>query len=87
MANIKSQIKRNRQTLKRQERNKGVRSKMRTQVKSVVAAANEGDADVEVKLRAAVKQIDKAANKGIIHKNTAARKKSRLMKQLNQMQG
>lgn len=87
MANIKSQVKRNRQTLKRQERNKAVRSKMRTQTKSVVAAATEGSDDVEAKLRLAVKQIDKAANKGIIHKNTAARRKSRLMKQLNQMQG
>lgn len=85
MANIKSQIKRNRQTLKRQERNKGVRSEMRTRTKSVLAEATDGGDEIEAKLRLAIKHIDKAANKGIIHKNTAARRKSRLTKQINKM--
>ncbi len=77
MANIKSQIKRNRQNEKRRLRNRSVRSEMLTREKSAVAAAG-GDNEVEA-LRLAIKRIDKAAAKGVLHKNAAARKKSRLI--------
>ena len=80
MANIKSQIKRNRQNEKRAERNKSVRSELKTRTKSAVAAIEAGDDDAAAKTRAAVKRIDSAAAKGVIHKNAAARRKSRLMK-------
>lgn len=78
MANIKSQIKRNRQSEKARLRNKAVRSEMRTRTKAALAAAEAGADDIDERLRMAVKQIDKAASKGIIHKNAAARQKSRL---------
>ncbi len=81
MANIKSQIKRNRQNEVRRVRNKGVRSEVHTRTKSAVAAAESGG-DYEVELRAAIKRIDKATTKGVMHKNTAARRKSRLIKRL-----
>ena len=80
MANIKSQIKRNRQTLKRQARNKSVRSELRTRTKRAVTAIESGAEDSEEALRLAIKRIDKAAAKGVIHKNKAANRKSRLMK-------
>ena len=79
MANIKSQIKRNRQNEKRRVRNRRVRSEINTRTKAV-ASAESGDADEE--FRVAVKRIDKAVQKGVIHKNAAARKKSRLAKRL-----
>ncbi|MDQ6910215.1 MAG: 30S ribosomal protein S20 [Actinomycetota bacterium] len=82
MANIKSQIKRNRQNEVRRVRNKGVRSEIKTRVKQVVRAADEGAPDTAESLRLAVKRIDKAAAKGVIHKNQAANRKSRLMKRL-----
>ena len=80
MANIKSQIKRNRQTLKRQARNKGVRSELRTRTKRAISAIDTGAEDVEETLRLAIKRIDKAAAKGVIHKNQAANRKARLMR-------
>lgn len=79
MANIKSQIKRNKQNEKRQERNKAVRSELKTRVRVAVAAAEAGADDTDDKVRAAVKRIDTAAAKGVIHKNQAARRKSRLI--------
>ena len=79
MANIKSQIKRNRQTIKRQARNKAVRSELRTRTKRAISAIDEGAEDGEEALRLAIKRIDKAAAKGVIHKNQAANRKSRLM--------
>ena len=78
MANIKSQKKRILTNAKAYERNKAVRAEVRTRVKSAVA---EGDADGAA-TREAISRIDRAAAKGVIHKNTAARKKSRLVKQL-----
>lgn len=78
MANIKSQKKRILTNAKAQERNKMVRAEIRTRVKNAIA---EGDPNSEA-TRAAIKRIDSAASKGVIHKNTAARKKSRLIKQL-----
>ena len=78
MANIKSQIKRNRQNEKRRSRNRAIRSEMRTRSKAALAAAEANSDNDGVQLRAAIKRIDKAAAKGVIHKNTAARHKSRL---------
>ena len=82
MANIKSQIKRNRQNEKRRVANKGVRSELRTRVKGAVAAADSGAENADDAARIAMKRIDKAAVKGVIHKNAAARRKSRLAKRL-----
>ncbi len=84
MANIKSQIKRNRQTIVRTERNKAVRSELKTRTKNATAAATEGAENAAELVRAAQKRIDMAATKGVIHKNAAARRKSRLAKKLNQ---
>ena len=80
MANIKSQIKRNLQNEKRRLRNKAVRSELKTRVKSALGAAGSEN-QVEA-ARLAIKRIDKAAAKGVIHKNAAARKKSRLAKRI-----
>ena len=80
MANIKSQIKRNRQTVKRTARNKAVRSELRTRTKTAHAAFEQGGEQADEALRLAIKRIDKAAAKGVIHKNQAANRKSRLMK-------
>ncbi len=82
MANIKSQIKRNRQNEKRRVRNKTVRSELRTRTKSAVSAAETGAENAAEAERLAMKRIDKAATKGVIHKNAAARRKSRLAKRL-----
>ncbi len=80
MANIKSQIKRNKQNLKAAERNKAVRSELKTRTKNAVKAIEAGADDAAELTKAAVKRIDTAATKGVIHKNAAARRKSRLMK-------
>jgi small subunit ribosomal protein S20 len=80
MANIKSQIKRNKQNEVRHQRNKAVRSEVRTRTKTALAAARTGSAEAPERLRMAVKRIDKAAAKGVIHPNQAARRKSRLMR-------
>lgn len=80
MANIRSQIKRNRQTAKRHARNKAVRSELRTRTKRAVTAIEGGTEDSAERLRLAIKRIDKAAAKGVIHKNQAANRKARLMK-------
>ena len=85
MANIKSQKKRILTNAKAAARNKAVRSELKTRVKSAVKEAQttgETDANAE-SVRLAVKRIDKAAAKGIIHKNSAARRKSRLMTKVN----
>jgi small subunit ribosomal protein S20 len=79
VANIKSQIKRNKQNLVRHERNKAVRSELKSRAKSAVAAAETGADDADERLRLAMKRIDTAAAKGVIHKNQAARRKSRLV--------
>ena len=82
MANIKSQIKRNRQNEKRRLRNKSVRAEMRTRAKNAVVAAENADEDGAEYLRLAVKRIDKAAAQGVIHKNAAANHKSRLVRRI-----
>ncbi|MGH8912027.1 MAG: 30S ribosomal protein S20 [Acidimicrobiia bacterium] len=77
MANIKSQIKRNRQNVVRRARNKGVVSDMKTSIKKVTTAAEAGEPTDEL-YRSAQKKIDKAVAKGILKPQTAARRKSRL---------
>jgi len=82
VANIKSQIKRNKQNEVRRLRNKAVRSELKTRVKNAVKDAETGaDTSVDT-LRLAVKRIDKAAAKGIIHKNQASNRKARLMRRI-----
>ena len=85
MANIKSQIKRNRQNEKARQRNKMVRSELQTRTKKVLTAAENGEETAEA-LKAAIRRIDTAATKGVLHKNTAARKKSRLVKQVRRLE-
>lgn len=86
MANIKSAIKRNRQNEKRRLHNRVYRGSARTQVKYAREAMAEGDQEKSaVEVKEAIRKLDLAASKGIIHKNNAARRKSRLMKQLNSM--
>ena len=81
MANIKSQIKRNRQNEKRSERNKTVRTALKTSTKKVRTAIGSGDAEEATsQQREASRALDKAVAKGIVHKRTAARRKSRLAK-------
>ena len=86
MANIKSQIKRNRQNEKRRLRNRAVRAELRTRTRSAVEAAEAGESDADDKLQDAIKRIDKAAAKGVLHKNTASRTKSRLTKRVRTLQ-
>jgi len=80
VANIKSQIKRNRQNEKRHQRNKGVRSELKTRVKSAEQAMDTGGDDVAGQVKVAQKRLGKAGSKGVIHKNQAARRTSRLMR-------
>lgn len=81
MANIKSQIKRNRQNELARERNKSVRSALRTSVRRFTAAAEAGETDQAKALAAeATRKLDKAASKGVIHKNQAANRKSAIAK-------
>mgnify|MGYP002680970854 FL=1 len=83
MANIKSAIKRNKQNEKRRLRNRVYRGSARTFVaRARVALARQDLETMESATMAAVSALDKAAQKGVIHKNNAARRKSRLMKRL-----
>ena len=83
MANIKSQIKRNRTNEKARLRNKAAKSEIKTRVKKAVAAASVGADTSAEDLRVAVKRLDKAAARGIIHKNQASNRKSRLVRRVN----
>ncbi len=88
MANIQSQIKRNRQNEKRHLRNRSVRSELKTRARAAVQAAQAGDAaKAEEMLRLAQKRIDMAVSKGVLHKRTAARRKARLTKQVRTLLG
>jgi small subunit ribosomal protein S20 len=80
MANIKSQKKRNRQNEVRRLRNKGVRSELKTRVKRAVEGVEQGEEDATERLRLAQKRLAKAGEKGVIHRNQASRRISRLMK-------
>jgi small subunit ribosomal protein S20 len=83
VANIKSQIKRNKTNEIARLRNKAAKSEVKTRVKSAVSAAETGSETVADDLRLAVKRLDKAAARGIIHKNQASNRKSRLVKRIN----
>ena len=77
MANIKSQIKRNKQNEKAHERNKAVKTGLKSAVRKFREAAEAGDKDAAVKAgQYAARKLDKAASKGVIHKNQAANRKS-----------
>jgi len=81
MANIKSQIKRNKQNEKAAERNKAVRTALKTSTKKIRTAVEAGDAEEAMaRQRENARALDKAVAKGIVHKRTAARRKSRLAK-------
>ncbi|MGH2774477.1 MAG: 30S ribosomal protein S20 [Actinomycetota bacterium] len=84
MANIKSQIKRNRQNEAARQRNRAVRSALKTKTKQFEQAVESGDSDSAVEALAAVtKAYDQAAAKGVVHRSKAANKKSRLAKRLS----
>jgi small subunit ribosomal protein S20 len=86
LANIKSAIKRNRQNEKRRVQNRIYRGGARTEVKEAREAIDSGNKEqATVEVNAAIRKLDMVASKGIIHKNNAARRKSRLMRQLNSM--
>jgi small subunit ribosomal protein S20 len=81
VANIKSQIKRNRTNERRRLRNKDVKSELKTAVRRFREAADSGDAaTTQTALRTASRLLDKAASKGVIHKNQAANRKSAMAK-------
>ena len=83
MANIASQIKRNRQSERARVRNKAVRSSVKTAMKKFRAAAEAGDASAADLYKAAARQLDKAASKGVVHANFAANKKAKMAKKLS----
>ncbi len=84
MANIKSQIKRNKQNEKAHQRNKAARTSLKTASKKVAVAVAEGDAEAaQARAREAGRAFDRAASKGVVHKRTAARHKSRLARAAN----
>ncbi len=82
MANIKSQIKRNRQNESRRLRNRNMRGAARTAVSQARAALEANEPETKAAILKAISVLDKAAEKGVIHKNNAARRKGRLMKKL-----
>ena len=87
MANIKSQLKRIKTNEKARLRNKAVKSSLKTSVRKFREAADAGDRDTAVQaMTTASRELDKAASKGVIHKNQAARRKSRLLKQVARIQ-
>lgn len=86
MANIKSQMKRNRQNGVRSDRNQAIRSELKTRMKAALTAAESGDAvEAGKALQLAQKRIDTAVSKGVLHKNTAARRKARLSRRVNEL--
>lgn len=87
MANIKSQIKRNRQNEQRRQRNKAVKSSLRTSIRRFRRAADAGDPqEATTLMRAACRELDKAASKGAIHKNQAANRKSAIARRAAALQ-
>ena len=85
MANIKSQIKRNRTNEAARLRNKAARSEVKTRIKTAVTSATAGAESATEDLRLAVKRLDKAAARGIIHKNQASNRKARLIRRINSL--
>jgi small subunit ribosomal protein S20 len=87
VANIKSQIKRNKQNEVRRQRNKAVKSALKTRVRQFREAAETGDVAAATEaMRTACRDLDKAASKGVIHKNQAANRKSAITKQVAELQ-
>ncbi|MCJ7695787.1 MAG: 30S ribosomal protein S20 [Anaerolineaceae bacterium] len=87
MANLKSQIKRNKQNQKQRVRNRVTRGKARTFIKKAQTTIKAGTLEeAKAETRKAIIALDRAVAKGVIHKNNAARRKSRLIKQLNSIQ-
>jgi small subunit ribosomal protein S20 len=81
LANTQSAKKRIRQTQRRRVHNRIFRTRARTAVREARSAAKSGDAsEAKAKVQQAVSELDRAASKGVIHRNNAARRKSRLMK-------
>ncbi|MEJ5919362.1 MULTISPECIES: 30S ribosomal protein S20 [unclassified Corynebacterium] len=88
MANIKSQIKRNKTNEKARLRNKSIRSEIRTEIRKLHAAIEAGDkAAAQAQLKVASRKLDKAVSKGVFHRNTVANKKSGIAKAVNKMEG
>ncbi|MGP4000437.1 30S ribosomal protein S20 [Streptomyces sp. 8N706] len=88
MANIKSQIKRNKTNEKARQRNKAVKSSLRTAIRKTREAVEAGDVEkAGVAAREAAKKLDKAVSKGVIHKNAAANKKSALATRVASLKG
>ena len=88
MANIKSQIKRNKTNEKARLRNQAIRSAVRTEIRKFQASVEAGDkAAAEAQLRVASRKLDKAVTKGVFHRNTAANKKSGMAKAFNKLEG
>ena len=86
MANIKSQIKRNRQNEKARMRNKSVKSSLKTAIRKFNEATEAGNTDAAAGLlRDASRQLDKAVSKGVIHKNQAANRKSAIAKRMGSL--
>ena len=87
MANIKSQIKRNKTNEKARQRNKAVKSSLKTSVRKFNAALEAGDKDAaNERAREATRALDKAASKGVIHKNPAANRKSAIASRAAELQ-
>ncbi len=87
MANIKSQIKRIKTNEKAHQRNKAVKSELRTQVRKFREAVESGDVEAATaQLRVATRKLDKAVSKGVIHKNQAANRKSAIAKRLAELE-
>jgi small subunit ribosomal protein S20 len=86
VANIKSQIKRNRQNEKRRLRNKSVKSSLKTAIRKFHEVSASGDSEQATTLmRAASRKLDQAVSKGVIHKNQAANRKSAIAKRLDSL--
>ena len=86
MANIKSQIKRNLQNNKKRLRNRAYKGTARIATRTAHTAIDSSAPESKEALMAAISQLDRAAERGVIHKNNAARRKSRLMKAYNKME-
>jgi small subunit ribosomal protein S20 len=87
VANIKSQIKRNKQNEKARQRNKAVKSELKTSVRKFREAADSGDVEAATQaMHAASVKLDKAASKGVIHKNQAANRKSAIARRASELE-
>jgi small subunit ribosomal protein S20 len=85
LANTRSALKRMKQSEKRRVRNRAVRSKVRSAIKSARVSLQGAAGDARASVLAAIRTLDKAVTKGVVHRNTAARKKSALARKLGRM--